>query len=114
MQVIFNTVSSNTRPEMAEDAHLPGSPGETLQEYKCLMQRCWHPDAHMRPHFKEVVATFQVGVDMYADWYCAASLMRALPAPTCPHAAKLEGGSRSVPGCAGSDVFGYIECLLTH
>ncbi len=53
-QVIFNTVAQNSRPDIPEDADLPGNPGGTLVAYKALMERCWSPSALDRPSFKQV------------------------------------------------------------
>jgi hypothetical protein len=46
----------NLRPEVPEDAELPGRPGPSLQAYKALMEACWHEDAEQRPSFEAIVA----------------------------------------------------------
>ncbi|KAG1670164.1 hypothetical protein FOA52_000876 [Chlamydomonas sp. UWO 241] len=58
-QVIYNTASNNMRPDLPDDSELPGDPGSTLQEYKRLMEQCWHTNASARPTFKEVVHRVQ-------------------------------------------------------
>ncbi|GAX75256.1 hypothetical protein CEUSTIGMA_g2701.t1 [Chlamydomonas eustigma] len=60
VQVIFSTVSHNSRPDVPDDdSELPGNPGKTLQKYKALMERCWSSEVKVRPTFKQAVDELQ-------------------------------------------------------
>ncbi|KAI8476206.1 MAG: hypothetical protein J3K34DRAFT_373955 [Monoraphidium minutum] len=54
VQVLFS-VMQNLRPEMPDDADLPGRPGPSLPGYKELMAACWQEDAEARPSFEAIL-----------------------------------------------------------
>ncbi|GIL75439.1 hypothetical protein Vretifemale_5158 [Volvox reticuliferus] len=59
VQVMFSTVTENSRPEVPPDVELPGGPGTSLPMYLQLMERCWQADASLRPSFKDIVEVLQ-------------------------------------------------------
>eukprot|EP00798_Chlamydomonas_sp_ICE-L_P010698 gene10698-12394_t len=56
VQVTFNHIKDNFRPDIPPDEQLPVSNQINLGPFKALMEECWHQDDQLRPSFSEVAA----------------------------------------------------------
>ncbi|GIL51335.1 hypothetical protein Vafri_7343 [Volvox africanus] len=111
VQVMFSTVTENSRPEVPPDAELPGAPGTSLPLYIQLMERCWQADAGLRPSFKDVVEVLQnlqkVETDSPRPQRPQQQPQAAGPGqtpqqPQQQYSGRGTGGSNDVPGYAPS------------
>ena len=56
MQVCRTAIDHDLRPIIPEDYDdFPGSPGQTLDRYIDLMERCWLDEAEERPTFQRIL-----------------------------------------------------------
>ncbi|GLI61954.1 hypothetical protein VaNZ11_004517 [Volvox africanus] len=107
VQVMFSTVTENSRPEVPPDAELPGAPGTSLPLYIQLMERCWQADAGLRPSFKDVVEVLQNMQKVETDsprpqrpqqQPQAAGPVQTPQQPQQQHSGRGTGGSKDVSG----------------